>query len=88
MAKGERSVDNDGITNFSEYRINCNINEEKLASRIGRRINACDKFRSRTEIRETDESGSGWCCAVERREELMADMFHRKIFFFFNCDVP
>jgi hypothetical protein len=51
------------------------------------KIEACDKFKNRTEIRETDESGRGWCCAVQRQDkESMADMFHRKRFS--NCSVP
>lgn len=86
MANGERGVDSDGITNFSQYAIYRNIDGEELASRIDTRIEACDEFRSRTEIRETDESGSGWCCAVERRDkELMPDMLHRKIFSHSQC---
>lgn len=87
VANGERGVDSDGITNFSQYAINRNIDGEELVSRIDTRIEACDEFRSRTEIRETDGSGSGWCCAVERRDkELMPDMLHRKIFS--HCSVP
>lgn len=87
MAKGERVINSDGITKFSRYKINRNIDGEKLSSRIDTRIGACDEFRSRIEIREMDESESGWCCAVERRDkELMRDMFHRKIFS--HCSDP
>jgi len=87
VAKGERGVTATVITNISQYEIERNIDREKLALRIDTRIEACDELRSRTEIRETDESGSGWCCAVERRDkELMRDMFHRKIFS--HCSDP
>lgn len=85
VAKGERDVDNNGITNFSRYEINRNVYQEKWASRIGMIIAACDKFKSRTEYGKPTR-GSGWCCAVARQKELMPDLFHSKIIS--NWSVP